>query len=87
MYRAFESAKNYVSMVNMTQLLENRNIYSLPELSHFIKTILSKPSSKIIDYTDDNDSNYDSDDDEFEYDEDGSVTFDDRRSNVTEYVQ
>ena len=76
-YHAIKSAKNYVSMVNMTQLLENKNIYSLPELSHFVKTILSKPSSKIIDYMDDDDSNYDSDDDKFEYDEDGSVTFDD----------
>ncbi|CAF1474909.1 unnamed protein product [Rotaria sordida] len=76
-YHAFESAKQYVSMVNMTQLLENKNIYSLPELSHFIKTILSKPSSKIVDYTEDDDSNYDSDDDEFEDDEDGSVTFGD----------
>ncbi|CAF1557083.1 unnamed protein product, partial [Rotaria sordida] len=47
------------------------------ELSHFIKTILSKPSSKIVDYTEDDDSNYDSDDDEFEDDEDGSVTFGD----------
>ena len=75
-YHAFESAKNYISMVNMTQLLENKNIYSLPELSHFSKTILSKSSPKIIGYTDAGDSNYASGDDEFEYDEDGSVTFD-----------
>ncbi|CAF3078323.1 unnamed protein product [Rotaria sp. Silwood2] len=57
-------------MVNMTQLLKNENIYSLPKLSQFIKTILSKSSSKIVDYTDDDDSNYDSDEDEFEDNED-----------------
>ncbi|CAF2099775.1 unnamed protein product [Rotaria magnacalcarata] len=75
--RAFESAKHYVAMVNMTQLLKSKNIYSLPELSQFIKTILSKPSSKIVDYTEDDDSNYDSDDDEFEDDDDGLAAFDD----------
>ncbi|CAF3253629.1 unnamed protein product, partial [Rotaria sp. Silwood2] len=64
-------------MVNMTQLLKNENIYSLPKLSQFIKTILSKSSSKIVDYTDDDDSNYDSDEDEFEDNEDGLVAFDD----------
>ncbi|CAF1921905.1 unnamed protein product [Rotaria magnacalcarata] len=75
--RAFESAKHYVAMVNMTQLLKSKNIYSLPELSQFIKTILSKSSSKIVDYTEDDDSNYDSDDDEFEDDDDGLAAFDD----------
>ncbi|CAF3396603.1 unnamed protein product, partial [Rotaria sp. Silwood2] len=45
----------------------------------FIKTILSKSSSKIVDYTEDDDSNYDSDEDEFEDNEDSSVhvAFDD----------
>ncbi|CAF2102292.1 unnamed protein product [Rotaria magnacalcarata] len=75
--RAFESAKHYVAMVNMTQLLKSKNIYSLPELSQFIKTILSKSSSKIVDYTEDDDSNYDSDDDEFEDNDDGLAAFDD----------
>ncbi|CAF5168519.1 unnamed protein product [Rotaria magnacalcarata] len=64
-------------MVNMTQLLKSKNIYSLPELSQFIKTILSKSSSKIVDYTEDDDSNYDSDDDEFEDNDDGLAAFDD----------
>ncbi|CAF1009676.1 unnamed protein product [Rotaria magnacalcarata] len=75
--RAFESAKHYVAMVNMTQLLKSKNIYSLPELSQFIKTILSISSSKIVYYTGDDDSNYDSDDDEFEDDDDGLAAFDD----------
>ncbi|CAF3688417.1 unnamed protein product, partial [Rotaria socialis] len=39
--RAFKSAKQYVAMVNMTQLLKIKNIYSLPELIQFIKTILN----------------------------------------------
>ncbi|CAF3288524.1 unnamed protein product [Rotaria sp. Silwood2] len=78
-YRAFESAQKLASMVNMSQLLKNKNIYSLPDLSQFIKTILSKSSSKIVDYTEDDDSNYDSDEDEFEDNEDSSVhaAFDD----------
>ncbi|CAF3331070.1 unnamed protein product [Rotaria socialis] len=75
--RAFESAKKYIAMVNMTQLLKNKNIDSLPELSQFIRTILSKGSSKIVDYTEDDDSNYDSDDDEFEDNDDGLAAFDD----------
>ncbi|CAF3076569.1 unnamed protein product [Rotaria socialis] len=75
--RAFESAKQYVAMVNMTQLLKNKDIYSLPELSQFIKTILSKASSKMVDYKEDDDSNYDSDDDEFKDNENGLATFDD----------
>ena len=61
---AFERAKNYVSMVNMSHLLMNKNIYSLPDLSSFLKKHLSKSSSKIVDYTENDSSDDDNTDDE-----------------------
>ncbi|CAF1501093.1 unnamed protein product [Rotaria sp. Silwood1] len=67
---AFETAQEYVSMVNMTSLLKDKNIYSLPQLSKFVKAVLSKSCSTIVDYSEDDDSDKDSDDDEFEDDED-----------------
>ena len=39
---AFESAKQNVTMVNMNQLLKNEHIYSLAQLSQFIKNNISK---------------------------------------------
>jgi hypothetical protein len=66
---AFETAKEYVSMVNMASLLKNKNIYSLPQLSQFVEAVLSKSCSTIVDYSEDDDSDKDSDDDEFEEDE------------------
>jgi len=33
---AFQSAKKYIAMVNMSELLINKNVYSLPELSRYI---------------------------------------------------
>ncbi|CAF1140757.1 unnamed protein product [Didymodactylos carnosus] len=69
-HRAFESAQKYVSMVNMTPVLKERNVYSLTELCQFIKTILSKSSLKLVDYTENNDSNRDSDEDDLEDNED-----------------
>ena len=74
---AFQTAKEYVAMVNMASLLKTKKIYSLPQLSEFVKAVLSKSFSTIVDYTEDNDSDKDSDDDEFEDDEDNLVTFND----------
>ena len=64
-------------MVNMDKLLKNKNLFSLPELSQFIKTNISKSSSKVIDYMEDIDFDEDSDKDEFE-DEDNPKAFDDQ---------
>jgi hypothetical protein len=61
---AFERAKNYVSMVNMSQQLINKNLYSLPSLNLFLRKHLSKSSSKIIDYTANDSSDDDNTDDE-----------------------
>ncbi|CAF1453416.1 unnamed protein product, partial [Rotaria sordida] len=61
---AFESAKKYVTMVNMSKLLINKNIYTLPELSQFIKINISKSSSKVVDYTESINLDEDSDEDE-----------------------
>jgi hypothetical protein len=74
-YNAFETAKKYVSMVNMTQLLKNKNNYSLPELSQFIKTSLSKSSSIVLDFTGGDSSEDDCDEDEFEDEVDSSELF------------
>ena len=59
-HTAFERAKGYISMVNMSQRLINKNIYSLPELNSFLNRNLSKSSSKVVDYTE-NDSSDDDD--------------------------
>jgi hypothetical protein len=75
---AFESAKNYVTMVNMNNLLKNKKLFSLPELSQFIKTNISKSSSKVIDYTGDIPFDDDSDKDEFDDEEDNPNVFDDQ---------
>ena len=61
-------------MVNMDELLKNKNLFSLPELSQFIKTNISKSSSKVIDHMEDIDFDEDSDKDEFE-DEDNPEAF------------
>ncbi|CAM4824847.1 unnamed protein product [Rotaria magnacalcarata] len=47
---ALEEPKKYVSMVNMTEFLKTKNIYTLSSLSTFTRTILNRSSSKIIDY-------------------------------------
>lgn len=65
---AFERAKNYVLMVNMSERLINKNLYSLSDLSSFLRRHLSKSSSKIVDYTGNDSSDEDSTDDEFEDD-------------------
>ena len=75
--KAFEPSKNYATMVNMDELLKNKNLFFLPELSQFIKTNISKSSSKVIDYMEDIDFDEDSDKDEFE-DEDNPEAFDDQ---------
>jgi hypothetical protein len=78
---AFESAKKYVAMVNMTKVLINKNIYTLPELSRYIKINISKSSSKVVDYTEgisfDEDSDEDSDEDELQDEENTSELLDD----------
>ena len=75
--KAFESSKNYATMVNMDELLKNKNLLSLPELSQFIKTNISKSSSKVIDYMENIDFDEDSDKDEFE-DENNPEAYDDQ---------
>ena len=75
--KAFESSKNYATMANMDGLLKDKNLFSLPELNQFIKTNISKSSSKVIDYIEDIDFDEDSDKDEFE-DEDNPKAFDDQ---------
>ena len=75
--KAFESSQNYVTMVNVHELLKNKNLFSVPELSQFIKTNISKSSSKVIDYMEDIDFDENSDKDEFE-DDDNPEAFDDQ---------
>ncbi|CAF4197087.1 unnamed protein product, partial [Adineta steineri] len=58
---AFEAAQKYVGMVNMTQFLKQKNIYTLSGLNTFTKTILNKSLSKIIDYPVDNNSSDEND--------------------------
>ncbi|CAF3191676.1 unnamed protein product [Rotaria socialis] len=61
---AFEEAKKYVSMVNMTDFLKAKNIYTLSSLSTFTRSILNRSSSKRIDYTIDNNSSDEDSDEE-----------------------
>ena len=42
-------------MVDMTSLLKNNEIYSLAQLSKFVKAVLSKSCSTIVDNTEDDD--------------------------------
>ncbi|CAF1124164.1 unnamed protein product [Adineta ricciae] len=72
--RAFESAKEYVSMVNMTHLLKKKKVYSLSDLSQFMKISLQKSSSKVIDYTEDVDSDEDDIEDQYGDEENDSET-------------
>ena len=65
---AYERAKNYVSMVNMSQRLIKKNLYSLPNLNSFLGRYLSKSSSKIVDYTGNDSSDDDNTDDESQND-------------------
>ena len=67
---AFESAKQYASLVNMTKVLTEKKIYSLSDLSRFIKISLNKSSSRVVDYMDDTDSEDDDDEGEFSDEED-----------------
>jgi hypothetical protein len=62
----------------MNELLKNKNLFSLPELSQFIKTNISKSSSKVVDYTEDIHFDDDSDKDEFDDEEDNPEVFDDQ---------
>jgi hypothetical protein len=64
-------------MVNMNELLKNKNLFSLPELSQFIKANISKSSSKVVDYMEDIDFDEDSGKDEFDG-EDSPEAFDDQ---------
>ncbi|CAF3933165.1 unnamed protein product [Rotaria sp. Silwood1] len=74
---AFELAKKYVAVVNMTKLLINKNIYTLPELSRYIKTNTSKSSSKVVDNTEGINLDQDSDDDELKDEINDSEILDD----------
>ena len=60
---AFENAKDFVSLVDMDTFLLKKELFSLSSLSNCIRSILTKSSSKIVDYTKDNDSSDDDDDD------------------------
>ena len=84
-HSAFEGAKTFVSMVNMSRRLINHGIYSLLELSSFAKSHLSKSSSKIVDYTQ-TDSSDDEGEGEFEDNNIDSEPFNDDQTspNVTE---
>ncbi|CAF3239657.1 unnamed protein product [Rotaria socialis] len=74
---AFESAKQNIEIVNMTQLLKNEHRYSISELSQYIKTNISKSSSKVIDYTKGFDFDDESDEDNLQDDENNSSMSDD----------
>ncbi|CAF4551437.1 unnamed protein product, partial [Rotaria socialis] len=74
---AFESAKQNIEVVNMTQLLKNEHKYSISELSQYIKTNISKSSSKVIDYTKGFDFDDESDEDNLQDDENDSSMSDD----------
>jgi hypothetical protein len=54
----------------MSKLLINKNIYSLPEISRYIKINIGKSSSKVIDYTEGINFDEDSDEDELKDEED-----------------
>ena len=71
---AFQLAKKYIAIVNMTKLLINKNIYSLPELSRYIKINISKLSSKVIDYKEGINFDEDSDEDESHDEDDSEVS-------------
>ncbi|CAF1343197.1 unnamed protein product [Rotaria sordida] len=75
---AFESAKKYATMVNMIRLLINKNTYTLPELSQFIKINISKSSSKVVDYTEGINLDEDSDEDELQGEPNDSEVVDDK---------
>ena len=74
---AFESAKQNVTMVNMNQLLKNEHIYSLAQLSQFIKNNISKSSSKVVDHAEGINFDEESDVDEFQDEENNIETPDD----------
>ena len=61
---AFEEAQTYVSMVNLTEFLTTKNINTLSSLSTFTRKILNRSSSKIVDYTIDNNSSDEDSDEE-----------------------
>ena len=73
----FTSAKNYVEFLKVEATLIRRNIHSLSELSRYVKTHLSKSSSRLIDHIRDDGSgieDYESDatsDTDEEKEEDG----------------
>ena len=79
---AFASAKNYVEFVKMEPTLIRRNIYSLSDLSRYVRTHLSKSTSRLVDHIRDDgsevedydsDSTNDTDDKSQEDDEDDSI--------------
>ena len=61
---AFEEAQTYVSMVNLSEFLTTKNINTLSSLSTFTRKILNRSSSKIVDYTIDNNSSDEDSDEE-----------------------
>ena len=69
---AFEKAQKNVTSVNMTELLTKCNVYSLPQISQFMKNNLNATSSKMIDYTKCDYSSDDTDEDGFSDDENDS---------------
>ncbi|CAF3080864.1 unnamed protein product [Rotaria socialis] len=74
---AFESAKQNIEIVNMKRLLKNEHKYSISELSQYIKTNISKSSSKVIDYTKGSDFDDESDEDNLQDDGNDSSMSDD----------
>ncbi|CAF2399444.1 unnamed protein product [Rotaria sp. Silwood2] len=73
---AFESAKNYAKLADMTELLTKRKIYSLSDLSQFIKISLNQSSSKVVDYMNGDDSEDENDESEFLDEQNKSEVFD-----------
>jgi hypothetical protein len=69
---AFQEAKKYISMVDMTDFVKTKNIYTLSNLSTFMRKILNRSSSKIIDYTIDNNSSDEDSDEENLYNASGT---------------
>ena len=79
---AFASAKNYVELVKMEATLIRKNLYSLSDLSRYVKVRLSKSSSTLVDHIRDDgtviedydsDATNDTDDDNEENDDEDSI--------------
>lgn len=76
-HRAFDKAQQYILVVDMLQLLKSKSIYSLNDLNGFIKTILSEFPSRIVDITKNKESDYDSEEDDYEGDDNCFAAFED----------